>query len=169
MPNKTIYVSDDDLTLFEEAKNLAGEALSSVISRSLKEYVARNRKHTKGMKEISVEVGTHRAEREQHFVGQEITTWQGFSNDKEWYMKATIYKTQKNNWAVYLTHVCKASLLLDKRKWKESGDYLINPKHAELIVGIKVTDFTEKIPSDLYDLLKDLTEQTEKPIEYLDI
>lgn len=169
MPNKTIYVSESDVSLFEEAKNIAGEALSSVISRALKEFVVRNKDKAKGMQEISVETGSHKAEREQRFTGREVTTWQGFSDDKEWYLNATIYQTQKNNWAVYLTHVCKASLLLNKKKWKESGDYLINPKHAELIVGSTLHDFAGKVPSDLYTLLHDVSEQTEKPVEYLDI
>jgi EXLDI family protein len=169
MPNKTIYVSENDVSLFEEAKNIAGEALSSVISRALKEYVVRNKNKAKGTQEIAVEVGSQKAEREQRFIGREVTTWQGFSDDKEWYLKATIYQTQKNNWAVYLTHICKASLLLNKKQWKESGDYLINPKHAELIVGATPRDFAGKIPTELDALLQDVSEQTEKPVEFLDI
>ncbi|HVZ58297.1 MAG TPA: EXLDI protein [Patescibacteria group bacterium] len=169
MPNKTIYVSDSDVSLFEEAKSIAGEALSSVISRALKEYVSRHREKAKGMKQITVEVGNHHAEREQRFVGQEISTWQGFSDDKEWYLKATIYLTQKGNWAVYLTHVCKASLFLDKKKWRENAEYLTDSSRAELIVGSNSADFETKLPIDLLTILINLTERTDKPVEYLDI
>lgn len=169
MPNKTIYVSEADASLFEEAKQLAGEALSSVISIALHEYVARHQQKAKGMKEVSVPVGMHDAESEKRFVGNSVGKWQGFSDDKEWWMQSTIYRTQKGNWAIHLVTICKASLLTDKKAWKESGDYLINPKHAELIVGTKAKDFEKKLPNELYSTLMNLMEKEEKPIEYLDI
>ena len=50
MPNKTIYVSEKDATLFEEAKEIAGEALSSVIVRAISEFVSRSREMKKGNK-----------------------------------------------------------------------------------------------------------------------
>ncbi len=169
MPNKTIYVSEADASLFEEAKQLAGEALSSVISIALREYVARHQQKAKGMKEVSLRVGSHDVESEKRFVGSTIGKWQGFSDDKQWWMQATIYHTQKDNWAVHVITVCKASLLTDKKAWKESGDYLINPWHAELFVGTKPKDFEKKLPSDLYTTLVNLLEKEEKPVEYLDI
>jgi EXLDI family protein len=39
MPNKTIYVSDGDLPLFERAQSLAGGNLSAAITQALREYV----------------------------------------------------------------------------------------------------------------------------------
>ena len=51
MPNKTIYVSEQDVSLFEEAKDIAGGALSSVIARALREYVSKHQKKTQGMKQ----------------------------------------------------------------------------------------------------------------------
>lgn len=38
MPNKTIYVSDDDLALYKRAQELAGN-LSQAISTALRRYV----------------------------------------------------------------------------------------------------------------------------------
>lgn len=169
MPNKTIYVSDSDISLFNEAKEIAGEALSSVISRALREYVSRNAKKNQGMKEISVKVGKGSAEQEKRFLGSEMGNWQGFSDDHEWWMEGKIYSTQKGNWAVYTKVICKASLLLDRKNWKQSGDYLINPRRDELFVGKKLNDFKGKIPSELYDTLSSLINKEEAPIEYLDI
>lgn len=169
MPNKTIYVSPADESIFEDAKTLAGEALSSVIARALKEFVARHSTKADGMKEIAVKVGSHDAEREQRFVGTEVNKWQGFSDDKEWYLQATIYRTQKNNWAVLLTHIAKVSLFTDKKKWKESGDYLVNPKRSELIVGTAVKEMEKKLPAPLWQMLQDVEKQNETEIEYLDI
>jgi EXLDI family protein len=39
MPNKTIYVSDNDLPLFEQAQSLADGNLSAAIAQALREYV----------------------------------------------------------------------------------------------------------------------------------
>jgi EXLDI family protein len=169
MPNRTIYVSPTDEKLFEDAKSIAGEALSSVISRALREFVARHSAKKDGMKEISVMVGSHDAEREQRFVGTKITTWNGFSDDKEWYLQAVIYKTQKNNWAVLLTHVAKATLFTDKKKWKANGDYLTNPKRSELIVGTSIKELSDRLPTPLIQVIEDLEAQPDSGIEYLDI
>jgi len=169
MPNKTIYVSDSDVTLFEEAKQIAGEALSSVISRALKEYVARNTKKKDGMKEISLKVGKNSAEREIRFIGSKIGDWSGFSDDRQWLLSAAVYRTQKDKWAIYLTTNGKASLLTDRKSWKKSGDYLVDSRQSELFIGDSEREFKDKIPEELYSLLISLTKKDELPVEYLDI
>lgn len=169
MPNKTIYVSEKDASLFEQAKEIAGEALSSVIVRALSEYVSRHQDKQKGMKEVSVKVGVDGAEREQRFVGSLVGKWSGFSDDKVWFLKSIIYRTQKENWAVLLETVCKASLLTNKKEWKESGDYLINPKRSEIIIGKSSKELQSKLPKELYISLTEYTKQYESPVEYLDI
>jgi len=169
MPNKTIYVSEKDASLFEQAKEIAGEALSSVIVRALREFVTRNQDKKKGMKDMTVKVGVNGVEREQRFIGSLIGKWTGLSNDKVWFLKASIYRTQKENWAVLLETVCKANLLTNKKEWKESGDYLVNPKRNELFVGKSSQQLQEKLPHDLYLALVEYDKQYESPVEYLDI
>ncbi len=169
MPNKTIYVSEKDSHLFEQAKSIAGEALSSVIVRSLSEFVTRNQNKKKGMKEIALKVGLSGTEREQRFIGTLIGKWDGFSDDKQWYQKATIFLTQKGNWVVFLETVCKASLFTNKNEWKASGDYLINPKKSELHIVKNPNDLKNVLPKSLLSTLIEYTKQVEIPIEYLDI
>ncbi|MBV9500675.1 MAG: hypothetical protein JO138_14980 [Acidobacteriaceae bacterium] len=41
MPNKTIYVKDSDLPLFEQAQELLGESVSSLFAEFLKERVGK--------------------------------------------------------------------------------------------------------------------------------
>ena len=41
MPNKTIYVKDSDLPLFEQAQELLGESVSSMFAEFLKERVGK--------------------------------------------------------------------------------------------------------------------------------
>ncbi|MGQ9676148.1 MAG: EXLDI protein [Chloroflexota bacterium] len=169
MPNKTIYVSENDIALFEEAKSIAGEALSSVIARALREYVARHRERERGMAEVSVRVGSGGSEREQRFIGSQIGKWAGVSDDKEWWLEAKIYLTQKGNWAVYLVQVCKASLLTDPKEWKRSGDYLVNARRADLLVAREPKELEGKLPEALRAMLEELAERNERPVEYLDI
>lgn len=168
MSSKTIYVSDKDEPLFERAKEIAGEALSSVIARALREFVTRNEEKGKGMKEMTVKVGQHDTRREQRFVGQEIGKWSGFSDDNEWWMDARIYKTQKGNWAILLHHSVKAALLINPGDWK-AKEYLDHSSKTELIVGETLDAVEKKLPKNLFSTLEDLSKKYETPVEYLDI
>ena len=169
MPNKTIYVSEQDASLFEEAKNLAGEALSSVIARALREFVARHQKKAQGMKEITVKVGKEEAEQEKRFIGYSIGKWSGFSDDEIWLMEAHIYKTQKGNIAIHLQTNAKVTLLTNPSLWKSSGDYLINVKKSELIVGKTTKELQSKLPQRLFEIVENVARKDENPVEYLDI
>jgi EXLDI family protein len=169
MGNKTIYVSEKDEPLFNRAKDIAGEALSSVISRALREYVSRHEERTKGMKEISVKVGHHNSQREQRFVGQEIGKWTGFSDDKKWLMDAKIYRTQKSKWAILLRQSAKATLLTNPKEWSKNADYMEHTAGTELIVGENLDNLKDKLPTSLFSTLEDLATSFETPVEYLDI
>src|SRR4051812_23967106 len=58
MPNKTIYVSDDDLGLYRRAQELAGGNLSAAIVTALRRYVEIEEGRIEGYDEIVVRVGT---------------------------------------------------------------------------------------------------------------
>lgn len=58
MPNKTIYVSDGDLPLYQRAQDLAGGNLSGVISEALRRYVEREEASEAGFDEVTLRVGT---------------------------------------------------------------------------------------------------------------
>ena len=169
MANKTIYVSKNDEALFEEAQKLAGEALSSVIARSLREFVSRTKEKKNGMKEIGIKVGSKGSEREQRFVGMEIGKWQGLSDDKEWFQNARIFSTSKGNVAVLLTTISRASLITDPDKWHKSGAYLENANRSELFVADKTAQLKGKIATDLLKKINELVDREEKIVEYLDI
>ncbi len=57
MPNKTIYVSDDDLPLYGRAQELAGGNLSAAIARALRRYVDVEEGRLEGFEEVTVRVG----------------------------------------------------------------------------------------------------------------
>jgi|LSQX01.2.fsa_nt_gb hypothetical protein len=75
MPNKTIYVKDEDLGLFEEAEKLGGESLSGVIAEALRRFVDVKRAEQQGMQEHTIEVGIFRDQgaddtRKVRFIGR---------------------------------------------------------------------------------------------------
>lgn len=57
MPNRTIYVSDADLPVFEEAQRLAGDNLSATIARALRRFTEVQQSQANGFKDITVQVG----------------------------------------------------------------------------------------------------------------
>src|SRR5260221_8430078 len=57
MPNKTIYVSDDDLPFYERAQDLAAGNLSAAISAAVRRYVQVEEGRQEGYDEIIVRVG----------------------------------------------------------------------------------------------------------------
>lgn len=51
MAKKTFYLSEEDLTIYEKAKTIAGDSISSVIMQSLKDIVVKWEKQELGFKE----------------------------------------------------------------------------------------------------------------------
>ena len=74
VPNKTIYVSDGDLPLYQRAQELAGGNLSAAISAALRRYVESRRAGAKGFDEIIVRVGLGTG-RKVRFTGVLLGEW----------------------------------------------------------------------------------------------
>jgi EXLDI family protein len=169
MPNKTIYVSQEDEPLFDEARQIAGESLSAVIVRALREFVIRQDEKEKSMKEITVMVGPKDGSREQRFIGTYIGKWQGFNEDKTWMLEAQVYLTHKNNWAVLVKQVIKANLLTNPVEWIKGGAFLVDPTRSDLYISETPTGFEGKLPSDLVAAILEMEKKAVTPSEFLDI
>jgi len=93
MPNKTIYVREEDLPVFEEAERLGGDSLSSIIAEALRRFVDVKRAELFGMQEHVLHVGVLRSQgaddiRQIRFVGRklaeaEMLTGQTSSRDRD--------------------------------------------------------------------------------------
>ena len=169
MANKTIYVSNKDENVYKEAQKIANEALSSVISRALREFVDRSKAIKGEMREISVNVGPKSSLREQRFIGNQIGKWKGFSKDKEYWQTAKIYETQKKNIAICLTTVCKAAAVTDPKNWKNSTDSKKDIENSELLIANKITELNEKLSPELLTKVKEALKKEEVKVDYLDI
>lgn len=81
MPNKTIYVSEADLPLYQRAQELAGGNLSQAISRGLRRFVEAEEGSLEGYSEITVGVGPGKARR-QRFSGVLLVEWGRSSKER---------------------------------------------------------------------------------------
>jgi hypothetical protein len=80
MPNKTIYVSDADLPVFQRAQELVGGNLSAAISKALRRLVEVEEGRLEGYEEITVRVGVG-ATKLQRFQGVLLVDWNRTTGD----------------------------------------------------------------------------------------
>lgn len=141
MPNKTIYVKDEDLSIFEEAEKLGGDSLSAVIAQVVKRFVAAEKSKAQGFEEHTLEVGQYNPRgaddtRKVRFVGrllakQRVYTGQTDSRDD-----------RGTNYAIYQTKAGK--IVVHWKHWSSwdgegsSSDYATLdalPGHDDVIYG----------------------------------
>lgn len=168
MPAKTIYVSAEDQDVFDLAQEIAGEKLSSVIARALKEFVAKKQSLAGGMKEISVQVGTTGVQSEKRFHGRLLLKWTGLSEDKKRWLQAKVYKTSKDNLAVEIIDSPHPDFWRQREFWKYNDAAEFMPQSLLLILK-NIDEAAGKLPSALIMLIEQADSRDESPVEFLDI
>src|SRR3954471_9423194 len=68
VPNKTIYVSDGDVPLYQRAQELGGGNLSAAIAKALRRFVDVEESKSEGFSDVVVRVGLEKG-RKVRFVG----------------------------------------------------------------------------------------------------
>jgi EXLDI family protein len=176
MPNKTIYVSDDDLELFARAQELSGGNLSATITAALKRYVEVEEGRREGYEEITVKVGPG-AGRKVRFTGVLLGEW-GRSTSKTVEL-FKVYRSQKGKFVVHTErspdYVWTAGDQQPGAGGLRNFLNMFSPNQAwgstqgeaTLDVVDTVEQLREKIPPELYDLIASDAEQP--PVEDLDI
>jgi EXLDI family protein len=102
MPNKTIYVADADLPLFERAQELANGNLSAAIVTALRAYVEGESETPGGSDdEIIVKVGSGGTYHRQRFHGRLLGKQTIASPDQSQTTHYKVYQTAKGKYAVY--------------------------------------------------------------------
>jgi EXLDI family protein len=167
MPNKTIYVSNDDQQVFEKAQELAGDTLSSVIVRALREFISRSESRRKGMKEIIVQVGTKGLQQEKRFNGRLAIKWQGAGDNQDWY-SSRVFITVKGKWAVELTKQPNLDIFRQRDFWR-TADYFEYTPDTQLLVFSSPNEAKGSVPSALIKLMQQAQSKDDAPVEYLDI
>ncbi|WP_371786471.1 EXLDI protein [Streptosporangium subroseum] len=181
MPNKTIYVSDEDLPLFQRAQELAGGKLSTAISVALRRYVEMEEGRKEGYDEIIVQVGPGTG-RKQRFSGVLLGEWGRTTGSRMEMFR--VYRSRKDK---YVLHVNRSpdwtdSLTSESDNWLEGllsrgawRSYLgLTDSSWGFVQGeatLEVVDAIEmlrgKVPDEFYDLIADLAERP--TVEDLDI
>lgn len=101
MPNKTIYVSDDDLALFERAQELAGANLSAAIVRALRRFIELEEAKERGLDEITVMVNSEGAHRYKRFIGQSLVRWVQPTRNNKGTEVMNVYRTAGKRYALH--------------------------------------------------------------------
>lgn len=176
MPNKTIYVSEDDLSLYGRAQELAGGNLSAAISTALRRYVEVEEGRADGYEEIIVRVGPG-AGRKQRFSGVLLAEWSQSTSQR--FDVYRVYRTPSDKFVV---HTERSPEFVhggpDAEKWSTGwrswvGNWSSNqswgstPALSTLQVADSLEELRSLIPPELHDLVA--TAADHPAIEDLDI
>ncbi|WP_370617071.1 EXLDI protein [Mumia sp. Pv 4-285] len=98
MPNKTIYVSDSDLPVYQRAQELVGGNLSKAIATALRRFVDTEEGKLEGFSEITVKVGVGKGHR-QRFVAVQLAEWGRSTKDR--YERFRVYQGRTGKFVVH--------------------------------------------------------------------
>lgn len=101
MPNRTIYVADADVPIFERAQELAGENLSATIAAALRRFVAAAEARNSGFEEVTVKVGKN-VHSYKRFMGRLLAKGRIRSQDYTREVSYSVFQTQKGKLVVYI-------------------------------------------------------------------
>jgi len=101
MPNRTIYVADADVPLYEKAQKIAGDNLSAAIAHALHIFVEREEAKQSGFEDITVKVGKGRPFFQQQFRGRLLARRHVRISKDARLLTISVYQTAKGRFAVY--------------------------------------------------------------------
>ncbi|MCA1670290.1 MAG: EXLDI protein [Thermomicrobia bacterium] len=175
MPNKTIYVSDDDLPLYQRAQELAGGSLSAALARALRRFVEVEEGRLEGYEEITIRVGHGGVGRKQRFSGVLLGEW-GHSTGRR-VEKFRVYRTRTGKFVVHVerspdwnwTGMDADSRRERWRAWVGIGaqSWGFTQGESTLEVVDSLDALRDKIPAEMYDMIAAVAEQP--AVEDLDI
>ncbi|GAA2624838.1 EXLDI protein [Paractinoplanes durhamensis] len=176
MPNKTIYVSDEDLPLFQRAQELAGGTLSAAISMALRRFVEVEEGRRQGFDEIVVRVGPGLG-RKQRFLGLLLGQWERSANSGT--ESFSVYRSPSEKFVVHIERSeAHQNVSPGAEKWNTGwrawvGDWSANqtwvrtPAESSLHVAATLDELRAILPAELYEHVVRVADQP--PIEDLDI
>jgi len=154
VPNKTIYVSDGDLPLYQRAQELAGGNLSAAIAHALRRYVDVEEGRQEGFDEITVRVGPGSG-RKMRFSGVLLGQWANSSSNR--YEVFRVYRSRTGKFVVHTDRTVEWTAVDAEGRPAESTIEVVDSLEA----------LREKIPPQLYDMVA--TSAQQPAVEDLDI
>ncbi len=101
MANRTIYVADTDLPVFEKAQQLAGDNLSATIVQALRRFVETEEARSAGYEEITVHVGRGRPYVQKQFRGRPLAKRRTQLGNESRMLTLVVYQTIHGRLALY--------------------------------------------------------------------
>lgn len=176
MPNKTIYVSDADLPVFQRAQELTGGNLSGAISKAIHRLVEVEEGRLAGFDEITVSVGVGGKKR-QRFQGVRLAEWSRTSTESGsgGEERFSVYRTRSGRFAVHVVHpkgfvhtAGKDGQLTGWRKhFSSDQQWGTTPSSAVLEVFETFEELRTAVPAELAALVEPHANEPE--VEDLDI
>ena len=173
MPNKTIYVSDGDLPIYQRAQELAGDNLSAAIAAALRRYVELEEGRREGFDEIVVRVGPGKG-RKVRFTGILLGEWVATTSSR-----VETFRVYRGRTGKFVLHVERsAGFTMVDREGRPTGlraalglqwdvSFGSTPAESTLEVVATVEELRERIPPQLYEMVSASAQQP--PVEDLDI
>ena len=173
MPNKTIYVSEDDLPLYARAQELAGGNLSAAISRALRRFVDVEDARVEGFEEIRVRVGVGSALKKVRFTAILVAELATQTSGR--YIVHRVYRSRTGKYVIHIERTPDYRTQTPDGKpagWRGFmglGDltYGFTAGESTLEVVPSLEALRDKVPPELYDMVASLAKQP--AIEDLDI
>src|SRR5260370_38143503 len=181
MPNRTIYVADADLPIFEKAQKLAGDNLSAAIAQALHYFVEKEEAKRSGFEEITVRVGKGRPYLTKQFRGR-LLAKRGIRVQKGTrLLTLVVYQTAKGRFAVYTKDTdswsdCSKSSKTSASDWNWDWDYnwsnydwssYFEDNEHRLDVYDTLDELKDNIPEELYESI--VRYNNGEDVEILDI
>lgn len=159
MPNKTIYVSDGDLKLYQRAQELAGGNLSAAIAKALRRYVDLEEGLREGFEDVVVRVGLG-AGKKVRFTGLLVGEWvdsrtKTADHYRVWRGRKGKYVVHLERSADYWVVDSEGKQVAGWRSWMGVGDvrYGGSPKESTLEVVATLDELRDKVPPELFDMV----------------
>ncbi|WP_378734848.1 EXLDI protein [Nocardia brasiliensis] len=171
MPNKTIYVADDDLPLFQRAQELVGGNLSGAVTTALRRFIELEEGRQEGYDEVVVRVG-HNGARQVRFSGALLGEWHDVNDQRM--ENVRVYRSRKGKFVMHAQYANwddypqSANWLKDLKNWRRMlgvgeedwGDFIL-----EIVDSID--ELKDKLPPKLYERVADIAKHPQ--VEDLDI
>ncbi|CAM3171852.1 EXLDI protein [Sporolactobacillus spathodeae] len=179
MPNKTIYVPDADLQVFDDAQNVSGKNLSATIVQALRFYIKIG--EGKGFEHIEISEGEKGFYTRKRFIGRELASANVSDRNGERMTTYVVYETAHGRYAVFITiemkmpfeqsierelekRIMERLARTDKNIFELSKEESQPPEVRRLEIYQSIDALSGHIPSDLYRALHEIRDG-----EFLDI
>ncbi|HEY6287781.1 MAG TPA: EXLDI protein [Ktedonobacteraceae bacterium] len=181
MPNRTIYVADADLPIFEKAQKLAGDNLSAAIAQALHYFVEKEEAKSSGFEEITVKVGKGRPYLTKQFRGRLLGKRRIRVQKGTRLLTLVVYLTAKGRFVIYTKNTASwsdwsKSSMTSAGDWNWDWDYdwsnydwssYFEDDEHRLDVYNTLDELKDNIPEELYESI--MRYNNGEDVEILDI